>query len=61
MRDRRYLNYIDRIEIENLIKSGIKDPMILARRLEVNKSTIYRELHRGGVPYKADTAQAQSK
>ncbi len=52
----RRLTYADRIYLEDLLHETA-DVNILAKKLGVHYSTVYRELHRGGVPYSAETAQ----
>lgn len=50
------LTYSDRKKIEIMVKDGAT-PKELAKETEVHITTIYRELERGGRPYKADEAQ----
>lgn len=50
------LSYTDRKEIEQLYSSGARIDEI-AVRIGVAAATIYRELKRGGEPYKAEVAQ----
>ena len=50
------LTYTDRQTIERMIKEEAT-PKELAAATGVNIATIYRELERGGKPYKAEEAQ----
>lgn len=50
------LNYEDRKKIERLYSSGARIDEIAAK-IDVAAATIYRELKRGGEPYKAEVAQ----
>ncbi len=50
------LTYSDRKKIEIMLKAGAT-PKELARETGVHIATIYRELERGGRPYKAEEAQ----
>ena len=53
---RKRISYEDRKKIEQCIKSG-KTKTEIAELIEVNISTVYNELRRGGNPYSADCAQ----
>nr|WP_302226481.1 helix-turn-helix domain-containing protein [uncultured Marvinbryantia sp.] len=52
----RRLNYEDRQKIEWMNNKGIR-VIEIAESIGVHRATIYNELKRGGIPYKADTAQ----
>lgn len=50
------LNYEDRQKIERLYSGGARVDEI-AFKIGVTAATIYRELRRGGEPYRAEVAQ----
>lgn len=52
----RRLNYEDRQKIEWMNNKGIR-VIEITESIGVHRATIYNELKRGGIPYKADTAQ----
>ena len=52
----RHLSYEDREKIEKLMNDG-KKVVDIAAAVGVHRATIYNELKRGGMPYKADIAQ----
>lgn len=56
----RHLNYEDRKTIEKMRYQG-KKVVIIANTIGFNRTTIYRELKRGGIPYCAETAQMSMK
>ena len=60
MRRKQYkkLRYEDRQRIEKLYSEG-KTVDEMALMIGVHSSTMYRELERGGEPYRADVAQKQ--
>ncbi len=50
------LKYEDRKKIEEMKNNGVK-VVVIADTIGVHRATIYNELKRGGVPYKAEVAQ----
>ncbi len=50
------LKYEDRKKIEEMKNNGAK-VVVIADTIGVHRATIYNELKRGGVPYKAEVAQ----
>lgn len=50
------INFEDRKKIESMERAGAKVTEI-ATTVGVHRATIYNELKRGGVPYKAEVAQ----
>lgn len=52
----RRLTYEDRKKIEWLKAKDVR-VIEIAEMIGVHRATIYNELKRGGIPYKADTAQ----
>ncbi len=52
----RRLNYEDRQKIEKMVKQGVK-VIAIADTIGFHRATVYNELRRGGIPYRADVAQ----
>ncbi len=52
----RRLNYEDRKRIEKMKESGER-VTIIADTIGFHRATVYKELQRGGVPYRAEIAQ----
>ena len=52
----RRLKYEDRKKIEEMAANGVR-VVIIADTIGVHRATIYNELKRGGIPYKAEVAQ----
>lgn len=50
------IRFEDREQIERLLKEG-KTTDEIALRIGVNSATMFREMKRGGDPYRAETAQ----
>lgn len=50
------LTFADRQQIETMTKAGAKVVKI-AEAVGVHRATIYKELERGGTPYRAEVAQ----
>ncbi len=50
------IDYADRKRIEALMQSGEK-VVNIAAAIGVHRATLYKELQRGGEPYKAEVAQ----
>ncbi|MDO4622625.1 MAG: helix-turn-helix domain-containing protein [Eubacteriales bacterium] len=55
-KERKCITYTDRKKIEKLIKAGAS-AVEIAESIGIHRATVYRELQRGGTPYKAITAQ----
>ena len=52
----RRLNYEDRRKIERMADQGAR-VIAIADTIGFHRATIYKELKRGGTPYRADVAQ----
>jgi len=52
----RRLNYEDRKKIEKMTERGER-VIVIADTIGFHRATIYNELKRGGIPYRADVAQ----
>lgn len=52
----RRLNYEDRKKIEKMKAQGVK-VIVIANTIGFHRATIYKELKRGGIPYRAEVAQ----
>lgn len=52
----RRLNYEDRKKIEQYLNKG-ENISAIANNIGFHRATIYKELKRGGTPYKAEVAQ----
>lgn len=56
MKKVKRLTYEDRQIIEKMMRQGAR-VILIADSLNVHRATIYKELKRGGRPYRADVAQ----